>query len=376
MKIRGYVTYIYARDARTGSQHLVVSEPTRQFPGMFEKYVRLSPDNRTVTYATAPTPLTDRMKMWLVNIDGSGKRLLLDIPWELWVAEPVWSPDSRQIAYVRAASPKQAPGLELWVVNADGTGNRKLYTHPSFNTDMYYSSDPHPLSWTEYGDLQYKDYTNKRIWTVDVQTGKPTYQAANIQPPSVNIPVVKTPAAIPLQSQNDPRWRYDRIQPCGDTMGNSGCAIAAVSMSFNALGVKTDPKQLNKDLDNFACPIYWSWASRKLSYNKLEMWGVWQFDWYSLDLSLRKGRPALVWLSDAWTTESAMLSHWVLVVGGSGQTPNRYRIYDPWDGTSYKTLGYYTSKGYQLMKVYVYAQKPPKPAKPATGAQPSPKPKP
>ncbi len=362
LRIEGFTTYLWA--VADGRRSLVLTRDASEMPGMSEKWVTLSPDNRTVTFVTHEEPLKSRMKMWTVGIDGSNKREILDIPHELWTARPEWSPDSRRIAYVRAASPGKKPGLELWVTNSDGSGNRKLLSHPSFNTDLFYGPDPRPFRWTEYGDIQYRDVANGRVWTVDGETGALSYQKAKLDERKVKIPVMKTESGnpIPAQSQNDPRWIYDRAQSCGDTMGNVACAITAVSMSFNALGVETDPAKLNRDMGDFACPIYWSWASRKLSNNKLDMWGVWQFDWYSLDLSLMKGRPALVWLSDGPTLETSFLTHWVLVVGGGGQEPGGYRIYDPWDGTTYKTLEYYTSKGYDLYRVYSYAVKPPKKA--------------
>ncbi|MDQ3856147.1 MAG: hypothetical protein M3281_07105 [Chloroflexota bacterium] len=365
--IKGYTTYIYA--VSKGNRRLVTELPARHFPGMFEKYVRISPDGSTMTYAKATKPLTDYMELWLVNLDGTNNRKLLSVREELWSAEPVWSPDSRRIAYVRAQSPGKKPGLEIWVVNADGTGNHRLLSHPSFNTSLYYGTVRSPLRWTEYGDLQYVNYEKGQVWTVDGETGKLSYvDVRGLKAPDSGIPIIKTKYPIAIFSQNDPRWRYTRVQTCGDTMGNVGCAINAVSMSFTAYGIKTTPKQLSKDLENFACPIYWSWASKYFSDKKLELWGVWAFDWGVLDLSLGMGRPAMVMLADAFTYDQSLLLHWVLVVGGGGRSPDGYRIYDPWDGTTYKTLAYYTSKGYNLQKVFAYGPRTPKKAKHADKA--------
>lgn len=79
VNIEGWTTYIYAY--HKGRRHVVAEESTRHFPGMFEKYVALSPDNRTMTYATAPDPATDRMVMWTRNIDGSNKREVENLRW-------------------------------------------------------------------------------------------------------------------------------------------------------------------------------------------------------------------------------------------------------------------------------------------------------
>jgi len=358
LKIEGYTTYVFA--IRNGVRRVVFTEPARYLPGMFEKYIRLSPDNRTLTYAVSVKSHSPRMKMYTIGVDGRNRRLIGDFPWQLWVASPVWSPDSKQIAYVVASGPGQEPGIELWVMNADGSNKHRVVKDPSFNTSLFYGNVQNPIRWTPYGDLQYLDYNSGKIWTVDTTTGELSYQTADMKAPQSDIPLIKSKYPIPIQSQNDPRWRFDIIRTCSDTMGNSGCAITVVSMSFNAYGIKTDPRKLNKDLGRNACPIYWTWASKYFSEGKLELWGVWAFDWYSLDLALSMGRPAMVWLSDGLTLDTSLLSHWVLVVGGSGHTPDGYRIYDPWDGTTYKTLAYYTSKGYGLTRVYVYAPKQPK----------------
>ena len=366
-RIEGYTTYIYA--ARGGRRHVVAREETRFFPGLFAKYVVLSPDHRSVVYATSPETTSDRMVLWLRGVDGSAKRALASAEDEFWVAAPVWSPDSRRIAYVRAQSPGDEPHLELWVVNADGSGNRKLSSHPSFRPEVFYGADQQPLVWTEYGNLQYEDVEAGRLYTVDGRTGEVSSQEKRLEEPKQQIPVVRTKFPIPIQSQNDPRWRYDIMKPRPNSMASFGCVVTSVSMSFNAHGVRTTPGQLNKRMGKFAANFEWGYAEYVSDW-KLDVSNQqWRFDWFALDLSLSKGWPALVWLSDSWSTETSLLSHWVLVVGGGGQEASGYRIYDPWDGSTWKTLDYYSSKGYDLTRVYAYAPVVPKQAKPAKKAK-------
>lgn len=357
LSIKGWTTYIYA--SRKGERRVVVAEQTRWMPGMFETYVRLSPDNRKLTYAkSVRSPSTDRMQLYVVNVDGTGGRLLADLPWELWVASPVWSPDSRRVAYVRAHLPGEEPGLELWVVDADGSNHRKLLSHPSFRAEIFYGAQRHPLRWNGYGDLQYRDYEKGKLWTLDTETGELTWEQLNTRPPSVDIPLIETERPIRIQSQNDPRWRYDRMAPSrSNTLGSWGCALTSASMSFGAHGIDTDPKRLNRDMGYHSAKFYWAYASDQFSNGKLRIEdGVWTFDWDRLDQALERGSPAMVWLAEegAYTTAQTLLTHWVLVVGGSGRTPDGYRIYDPWDGTTYKTLAYYTEKGYHPRRVYAY----------------------
>lgn len=360
LSIEGWTTYVYA--SRDGQRRVVVAEETRWMPGMFEAYVRLSPDNRMLTYAkSVSSPTTDRMQLYAVNVDGTGRKLLADLPWELWVASPVWSPDSRRIAYVRTRSPDEKPGLELWIVDADGSNHRKLLSHPSFRAEIFYGPERHPLRWNEHGDLQYLDPEKDKLWTVEIETGQLSSQELTARPSKVNIPVIETVHPIPIQSQNDPRWRYDQMAPSqSNTLGSFGCALTSASMAFGAHGVGTNPERLNRDMGDHSANFYWAYASNNFSRGKLRIEdAIWTFDWDRVDGALQRGSPAIVWLADrgAYTTSETLLTHWVLVVGGSGQTPGGYRIYDPWDGTTYKTLAYYTDKGYHPRRVYAYVQR-------------------
>lgn len=328
-------------------------------PPIEAKLMALAPDRERVLYTSIPKPRKDELILWTIDLNGKHKKKLADIHREMWVATPVWSPNSKKIAYVRTTPPGAEPGLELWVMNADGSDNHKLVSDPAFNASIFYGSDPHPLSWTAWGDLQFKDYKNQRIWTVDGQTGQLTYQKVQIAPPADKIPLIDGAKSVPILSQNDPRWRYDDLGACGLSIGNAGCALTATSMSFSSQGFPVTPRILNRSLKRFACPLYWSYAASNYTDDKLRLIGHWGFDWNSLDKSLKRNRPALVWLTDA---SSSSLTHWVLVVGGSGQHPRDYRIYDPYDGTTWKSLYYYTSKGYEPMRVYAFAPAPPKTA--------------
>jgi hypothetical protein len=192
------------------------------------------------------------------------------------------------------------------------------------------------------------------------ETGELTSSKLAAKPPTVDIPVVKTKRPIPIQSQNDPRWRYDFMAPEPNSLGSFGCALTDVSMAFNAHGIPMDPKTLNRKMGDHSAIFEWGYAEYISDYKLNVSNQQWAFDWYALDLALSRGWPTLVWLADAPTTDAALLTHWVLVVGGGGQTPDGYRIYDPWDGSTYKTLAYYTDKGYGLQRAYAYAPVPPK----------------
>lgn len=344
---------------RNGDRRRVRSFPVTKLSPIFSKFVVLSPDNRTILYPISPKVGKDEMQLWRMDVSGRHRRKLVDIKREFWVAMPVWSPDSRRIAYVRSAPPGRNPGLELWVMDADGGHDHRLLSSPAFNASIFYGTDPRPLSWTAYGDLQFKDYAHHRIWTVDGRTGRLSYKDSDIQAPEVGIPVIRSSVAeIPVLSQNDPRWRYDKMSVCGLSIGDSGCAITATSMSFSSAGYPATPRDLSEDIGGYACPLVWSYAASHYTHHELSLFGGWGFHWWMLDQPLSRGRPALVWLSNP---SSGYLTHWVLVVGGRGTSYGDYRIYDPYDGTTYKTLAYYTAVGYKPMRVYWFGPTPPKP---------------
>jgi hypothetical protein len=369
-KIRGKTAYMMAE--RGEDSHVVMEWRAGKMPGMMERQVRLSPDNRTLTFTTWLDPPSLRMGIWTVGVDGKNRRLLADVADEFWVVEPIWSPDSKRLAYVRTQSPGEAPRLEVWVVNADGTGHRRLFAHRSFDTDIFYSSDPHPMYWTSRGDIEYKDYKRGVIWTANGRTGRVSYRPARLTPPNAGIPLIRTARPIVPLSQNDPRWRYDNMESCDYSVGGYGCAVTATTMAFSGFGVGTTPDELAEELDENACPIYWALAARLMAKNKLDLQGMYGFDYGMLDLALKQGRPAIVHVTDRKARRNQILNHWVLVVGGGGQEPEGYRIYDPWDGSTYKTLDYYISKGYRANRVLVFEPWKPDPPEPKPVVKPQP----
>ena len=80
----------------------------------------------------------DKLSIWAVNLDGSQRQLLVNATLEWYPANPVWSPDGSQIAYVRGYLRKPyTEGLwidhrELGVMDADGSNQRLVTAHPDF----------------------------------------------------------------------------------------------------------------------------------------------------------------------------------------------------------------------------------------------------
>jgi hypothetical protein len=96
----------------------------------------------------------------------------------------------------------------------------------------------------------------------------------------------------------------------------------------------------------------WGPAASNCSENKVSEVAFRQgFSYSIIEQDLRNGKPVIVWLTGRGT-------HFVVVTGGSGNHPSGYTINDPADGSSNKTLEYYTSRGWSLSEINRYGGTP------------------
>jgi TolB protein len=81
-----------------------------------------SPDGKRIAFAA--TAGNDNEEIYKVNVDGSGRTRLTDIPGDdHW--PPAWSPDGTRIAFTSEGTENNS---EIYVTNADGSGLTKLTT--------------------------------------------------------------------------------------------------------------------------------------------------------------------------------------------------------------------------------------------------------
>jgi Tol biopolymer transport system component len=82
--------------------------------------------------------------IWTVHPDGSGLFKVADTPieyyWRPYKAQPVWSPDGRQIAFA-APGVGEEQNADIFVVNANGSGLVNLTQDPSYDFQPAWSPD-------------------------------------------------------------------------------------------------------------------------------------------------------------------------------------------------------------------------------------------
>jgi len=156
---------------------------------------------------------------------------------------------------------------------------------------------------------------------------------------------------VPLFNQNDPAWKNNVMQTCGQTIGAAGCALTSAAMVFKYYGaVNKNPGQLNTCLGNSACPIHWDVAANSCSESKATWVDSWSFSYSKLQSMLSADRPPIVKLVKGSST------HFVVVRSGSGSQPGNYQINDPWDGMV-RSLSYYTSAGWTPDSIREFARR-------------------
>ena len=156
----GTIAFIrMANNARAFGGRLFVIRPDgtglRQLtpPGTAVWWYSWSPDGRSIAY------VDQRLSLWLVRSDGTGRRLLL--PTSRVSSETLsWSPDGKAIAIVspgRDANPRRGyTTYGLYVVPVGGGPPRRL---PAGKHVGWYG-----LAWAPRGDEIY--YSNRGIWAI------------------------------------------------------------------------------------------------------------------------------------------------------------------------------------------------------------------
>jgi hypothetical protein len=328
--------------------HVLRVEPASTLPGMFDALLSLSTDSRRLAYVTASDELMDDARIQYVDV-GSPDTVhpLVQVPKGLAPVRPAWSPGGDQLAYVigRPLSAFRPAGFEVWSVRANGSQPpQKVADLP---VDVFAEGHSASLCFTSGGQIGLLQGVESALGQPGPWRVAGPVSAARIEAPS-GASRNGSPCGVPLFSQNDPSWQSTIMQAGGDPIGGFGCALTSTAMLLNYYGAVLSPADLNACLGAAADPIEWQSAPGCTS-GKVQGGERTDFSWGALDAFLRAGKPVIVGMVRGLTG-----MHFVVVTQGGGGMADSYRITDPWDGSTTKTLGTYTNVGYNPLWIVSY----------------------
>ena len=186
------------------------------------------------------------------------------------------------------------------------------------------------MNWSRIGDNRWvaSDFLER----IDA----PVY---NVYLPIVIAPPTAQPSALQVEpySQNDPRWKNNKLGTSDTTIGWNGCLITCHAMIAKYFGKDTDPARFNTWLT--ANNGYWKgnlyvWNSLHRLYPELDI-NVWEDCMFKpaplsqIDACLARGEPVIVHV-DFYPNTNPIDEHYVLLIGKLADED--YVMIDSWDG--------------------------------------------
>ncbi|HXM57297.1 MAG TPA: C39 family peptidase [Candidatus Dormibacteraeota bacterium] len=328
-------------------------EPAGHLPGMFDSLLALSGNSARLAYVTADDELMDGARIQYLDVaTPQAPHALADVPQGLAPVRPAWSPDATQLAYVigRAPADGRPAAFEVWAARTDGSLPPQKVTE--LPVDVFARGHSASLCWTAAGQIGLLQGVQSAAGPVGATplTGAGAASAARTAAtaPSASPTANGSPCGVPVFSQNDPTWRNLVMQAGGDAIGGYGCALTSTTMLLNYYGAVLSPAALNTCLGAGADPIVWS-SAPVCTAGKVQGGIRNDFSWDLLDAFLKTGKPVIVGMVRGLTG-----MHFVVVTEGGGGEADSYRITDPWDGSTVKTLGSYTNVGYNPRWIVSY----------------------
>jgi hypothetical protein len=233
----------------------------------FDQLKQVSPSGTNAALVSADNLGMDGSTIWVANADGTDMRELVKAEEGYWITNPIWSPDSEKIAYLRVV-PSETTSFEIrsrfeiWVISKDGSENRQITDTDLLNPALGYGGKT-DLTWNVNNEIEFYNQAEFPIkkYAVDLDT----LEVGEINTPisSPDTIVQAQPVNVPRFYQTDSRWSSQQLGTCNTTIGAEGCAITATAMVFSYYGVTTDPGLLNTWLKNNqgydqGCRIKWA----------------------------------------------------------------------------------------------------------------------
>jgi len=133
-------------------------------------------------------------------------------------------------------------------------------------------------------------------------------------------------------SQQDPRWKGDRVGGGSNTIGYIGCAVTSVAMYASGWGFVETPGSLNQKLKNVGGfvnqAIVWGAISKlypPIKFTGLTLCGNSAAPIADIHTSLGSGQPVVVEVD--FSPAGGLQTHWVLLYKSLSRD---YLILDPW----------------------------------------------
>jgi Tol biopolymer transport system component len=154
-------TFLFSIDVETGEKRQLTSHTKDNYGARF------SPDDQTIAYHSTRTGTGE---IWLHFLDDRPETRITDN--ESWDLYPDWSPDGRQLIFV---SDREGSRYKIYIVNSDGGGERLLMDRPiSFDSPLLPVNADLVSRWSPDGEqiaFLVGDQETSALWTVQPDGG-------------------------------------------------------------------------------------------------------------------------------------------------------------------------------------------------------------
>ena len=145
------LTAIRLSDADTTNLQVLHTEQARILPPFYEPLLALSSDASRLAYVTASDESMDDAHLEYLEVASPNQAIeLASIPQGFWNVRPAWSPDNKQLAFLRLNTQSAAQGqtvLELWIAEVGGQAHKVNIPTDLLRPDDFTANPALPLCW-------------------------------------------------------------------------------------------------------------------------------------------------------------------------------------------------------------------------------------
>lgn len=103
----------------------VATDSAKRLNPMFAQLASVSPDGTTLLYVTGDGESMRNATMTTVNLTTGKQRVIAQLGNTIWIHQPKWSPDSKQILYENQNPITLAP--DIWALSVTGANRRPTF---------------------------------------------------------------------------------------------------------------------------------------------------------------------------------------------------------------------------------------------------------